>query len=64
MSGTSGSGGPRASGGAGASAGRIDVRKTYKLYIGGAFPRTESGRTYVVRAGGAPAGDASAARTT
>jgi acyl-CoA reductase-like NAD-dependent aldehyde dehydrogenase len=27
---------------------RIDVRKTYKLYIGGAFPRTESGRTYLV----------------
>jgi len=23
---------------------RIDVRKTYKLYIGGAFPRSESGR--------------------
>ena len=29
---------------------RIDVRKTYKLYIGGAFPRSESGRSYVVRA--------------
>jgi acyl-CoA reductase-like NAD-dependent aldehyde dehydrogenase len=29
---------------------RIDVRKTYKLYIGGAFPRTESGRSYVVSA--------------
>ena len=28
---------------------RLDVRKTYKLYIGGAFPRSESGRTYVVR---------------
>ena len=27
---------------------RTDVRKTYKLYIGGAFPRSESGRTYVV----------------
>jgi acyl-CoA reductase-like NAD-dependent aldehyde dehydrogenase len=26
---------------------RLDVRKTYKLYIGGAFPRSESGRTYV-----------------
>jgi acyl-CoA reductase-like NAD-dependent aldehyde dehydrogenase len=25
---------------------RIPVRKTYKLYIGGAFPRSESGRTY------------------
>ncbi len=30
--------------------GRLDVRKTYKLYIGGAFPRSESGRSYVVRA--------------
>src|SRR5688572_9173156 len=29
---------------------RLDVRKTYKLYIGGAFPRSESGRSYVVRA--------------
>ncbi len=28
--------------------GRVDVRKTYKLYIGGAFPRSESGRSYVV----------------
>jgi acyl-CoA reductase-like NAD-dependent aldehyde dehydrogenase len=27
---------------------RIEVRKTYKLYIGGAFPRSESGRSYVV----------------
>jgi acyl-CoA reductase-like NAD-dependent aldehyde dehydrogenase len=27
---------------------RIEVRKTYKLYIGGAFPRTESGRAYEV----------------
>ena len=27
---------------------RADVRKTYKLYIGGAFPRSESGRTYLV----------------
>ena len=25
---------------------RIAVRKTYKLYIGGKFPRSESGRTY------------------
>jgi acyl-CoA reductase-like NAD-dependent aldehyde dehydrogenase len=29
---------------------RVAVRKTYKLYIGGAFPRTESGRSYVVSA--------------
>lgn len=27
---------------------RIEVKKTYKLYIGGAFPRSESGRTYEV----------------
>jgi acyl-CoA reductase-like NAD-dependent aldehyde dehydrogenase len=25
---------------------RLPVRKTYKLFIGGAFPRSESGRTY------------------
>jgi acyl-CoA reductase-like NAD-dependent aldehyde dehydrogenase len=25
---------------------RLDVRKTYKLYINGEFPRSESGRTY------------------
>ncbi len=28
--------------------GRLDVRKTYKLYVGGQFPRSESGRTYPV----------------
>ena len=33
-----------------AAADRIDIRKTHKLYIGGAFPRSESGRSYVVRA--------------
>jgi acyl-CoA reductase-like NAD-dependent aldehyde dehydrogenase len=27
---------------------RVEVRKTYKLYIGGAFSRSESGRTFVV----------------
>jgi acyl-CoA reductase-like NAD-dependent aldehyde dehydrogenase len=27
---------------------RLAVRKTYKLYIGGAFPRSESGRSYEV----------------
>ncbi|HEY7464598.1 MAG TPA: aldehyde dehydrogenase family protein [Candidatus Limnocylindria bacterium] len=32
----------------GASGERLDVRKTYKLYIGGQFPRTESGRAYEV----------------
>jgi acyl-CoA reductase-like NAD-dependent aldehyde dehydrogenase len=26
----------------------VDVRKTYKLFIGGAFPRSESGRSYPV----------------
>ena len=29
---------------------RIDVKKTYKLYINGAFPRSESGRVFEVRA--------------
>lgn len=27
---------------------RVSVAKTYKLYLGGAFPRSESGRTYQV----------------
>ncbi|MGH3714959.1 MAG: aldehyde dehydrogenase family protein [Micromonosporaceae bacterium] len=27
---------------------RLGVRKTYKLYVGGAFPRSESGRSYPV----------------
>ena len=27
---------------------REEVRKTYKLYVGGAFPRSESGRSYAV----------------
>jgi acyl-CoA reductase-like NAD-dependent aldehyde dehydrogenase len=31
-----------------AAAQRVDVRKTYKLYVGGAFPRSESGRSYEV----------------
>jgi acyl-CoA reductase-like NAD-dependent aldehyde dehydrogenase len=30
------------------SSSRIDVRKTYKLYIGGAFPRSESAHSYEV----------------
>jgi acyl-CoA reductase-like NAD-dependent aldehyde dehydrogenase len=34
--------------GAGPAGERLDVRKTYKLFIGGAFPRTESGRAYEV----------------
>ncbi|HEU4672604.1 MAG TPA: aldehyde dehydrogenase family protein [Candidatus Limnocylindrales bacterium] len=29
---------------------RLEVRKTYKLYVAGAFPRSESGRSYVIRA--------------
>ena len=28
---------------------RLAVRKTYKLFVGGAFPRSESGRSYEVR---------------
>jgi len=39
---------PATTGGAAAQRDRIGVRKTYKLYIGGAFPRTESGRAYPV----------------
>lgn len=32
---------------------RVEVRKTHKLFIGGAFPRSESGRTYeITDAGG------------
>ena len=27
---------------------RVEIRKTYKLFIGGAFPRSESGRSYEV----------------
>jgi acyl-CoA reductase-like NAD-dependent aldehyde dehydrogenase len=34
--------------GGGSGTPRLDVRKTYKLYIGGAFPRTESGRAYEI----------------
>ena len=35
-------------------AGRLDVRKTYKLYVGGEFPRSESGRSFPVES---PDGD-------
>ena len=31
---------------------RLAVRKTYKLFIGGAFPRSESGRSYAVTSTG------------
>jgi acyl-CoA reductase-like NAD-dependent aldehyde dehydrogenase len=43
---------------------RVAVRKTYKLYIGGGFPRSESGRTYQVadRDGGFVANVAQASR--
>ncbi len=44
---------------AAAAAPRIEVRKTYKLYVGGQFPRSESGRSYVVRdADGSPLANA------
>ena len=28
---------------------RVDINKTYKLFIGGAFPRSESGRVYEIK---------------
>jgi acyl-CoA reductase-like NAD-dependent aldehyde dehydrogenase len=34
------------------AAARIGVPKTYKLFVGGAFPRSESGRSYPVHAAG------------
>jgi acyl-CoA reductase-like NAD-dependent aldehyde dehydrogenase len=34
---------------AAARPGRVTVRKTYKLFIGGKFPRSESGRSYPVQ---------------
>jgi acyl-CoA reductase-like NAD-dependent aldehyde dehydrogenase len=37
-----------ASNGVPAAGDRLGIRKTYKLYIGGAFPRTESGRAYEI----------------
>ena len=41
---------------------RLAVRKTYKLYIGGAFPRSESGRSYIVStAAGQPLANAALA---
>lgn len=36
---------------------RLEVLKTYKLYIGGAFPRTESGRFYSPESGGKSLGN-------
>jgi acyl-CoA reductase-like NAD-dependent aldehyde dehydrogenase len=35
---------------------RVEIKKTYKLYIGGKFPRSESGRSYEVYAGGSTSG--------
>jgi acyl-CoA reductase-like NAD-dependent aldehyde dehydrogenase len=41
---------------------RIPVLKTYKMYVGGQFPRTESGRSYLVSASdGGPLANASRA---
>src|SRR5699024_11983582 len=39
---------PRGRGDAMSSMTRVDVRKTYKLFVGGKCPRSESGRTYEV----------------
>src|SRR5205823_5012485 len=36
----------RPTGGMAVAERRVSVRKTYKLYIGGEFPRSESGRAY------------------
>ena len=35
---------------------RLPVLKTYKLYIGGQFPRTESGRSYQLQSAPALSG--------
>ncbi len=48
--GTSAQGRSLARSGASVGPSRDEVRKTYKLYIGGQFPRSESGRSYVVAA--------------
>ncbi|MGH9099545.1 MAG: aldehyde dehydrogenase family protein, partial [Acidimicrobiales bacterium] len=41
---------------------RAEVRKTHKLFVGGAFPRSESGRSYVVcAADGSPLANAARA---
>lgn len=41
---------------------RLDIAKTYKLFINGAFPRSESGRTMPVELGGSVAHVARASR--
>src|ERR1700712_4177665 len=35
--------------GNGVPAKRLEILKTYKIYIGGKFPRTESGRYYIAK---------------
>ncbi len=37
-----------------AATARVPVAKTYKIYIGGKFPRTESGRYYPLQSNGGP----------
>lgn len=49
---------------AASGAGRLGIRKTYKLYVGGAFPRSESGRSYEVRSARDQRFLANAARAT
>ena len=39
---------------------RVEVLKTWKLFIGGGFPRTESGRTLVLEGAGGRGGAAGA----
>jgi acyl-CoA reductase-like NAD-dependent aldehyde dehydrogenase len=36
---------------------RLEILKTYKIYIGGKFPRTESGRYYTPKNGNTPLGN-------
>jgi acyl-CoA reductase-like NAD-dependent aldehyde dehydrogenase len=36
---------------------RVEIAKTYKIYIGGKFPRTESGRFYTPKSGGKSLGN-------
>ena len=36
---------------------RLEILKTYKIYIGGKFPRTESGRYYQPKSTGQPLGN-------
>ena len=36
---------------------RLEILKTYKIFIGGKFPRTESGRYYQPQSNGKPLGN-------